>query len=640
MNPADPHSEEPLRRPNLPPDLDPRDLLREGLGRSSRTQATPPPNAPSIEVLAPLFPDLEIECFVGRGGMGAVYKARQRRLDRTVALKILPPRATEEPAFAERFLREAQSLAKLSHPNIVAVHDFGEAGDYPYLVMEFVDGPNLRQVIETGGLEPRQALEIVPQLCAALEFAHERGVVHRDIKPENVLLDRHGQVKIADFGLAKMLAVDPGRYSLTGDRDVLGTPHYMAPEQFEQPRSVDHRADIYSLGVVFYELLTGELPIGRFAPPSQRVEVDAHLDEIVLRALEKEPERRYSSIREMRTRLLDYRPGFAGPPVESEPTPVSHDWNGPSKLSTRALLGALLTMLPVLSSPLFLWVTAVDAPPQPGSPTPPSSSEFGNIVGVTLSMLLMPVAGVVGCLLGWSAIGFLRRECGRYHGRSLATFAALFYPLGLGTLMVGGMIVGTIENDIARVIVWLTLLVIDIWLIRATWQLSAPDDPARTSSSTPPSSRRSPGVADRSHVPLSKAAVTGFVLVLLGLPAQLLANLGAPASSYRETDSVVGVALESFPLPFIFWSVAMAFGWWGLIAIRRSAGRLRGRGYAVFSALFFPLLAFGVIFSGLVLRAVTDSLVAGVVIGLLFLVIAVVVGYTWRASKPVVASAG
>jgi serine/threonine protein kinase len=261
---------------------------------------------PEPAELARHFPQLEILELLGQGGMGAVYKARQRQLNRLVALKILPPEISGDPAFAERFTREAQSLAQFNHPHVVTVHDFGEAGGLYYFIMEFVDGLNLRQMIAGDKLDPREALAIVPQVCEALQYAHDEGVVHRDIKPENILIDKKGRVKIADFGLAKLLRggdTPAGRaaFSLTGSQQVMGTPHYMAPEQMERPLSVDHRADIYSLGVVFYEMLTGELPLGRFARPSQKVDVDVRLDEIVLRSLEKEPERRYQQASEVKT---------------------------------------------------------------------------------------------------------------------------------------------------------------------------------------------------------------------------------------------------------------------------------------------------------------------------------------------------
>ena len=256
--------------------------------------------------------------------MGAVYKARQRRLDRLVALKILPPEVAGHPAFEGRFTREAQALARLNHPHIVTLHDFGESGGLYYFLMEFVDGVNLRQMIAAGKLEPRQALAIVPQVCEALQYAHDEGIVHRDIKPENILLDKKGRVKIADFGLVKLMGsgdpVAAGRaaVALTGSQQVMGTPHYMAPEQMERPQRVDHRADIYSLGVVFYEMLTGELPLGRFAPPSRMVQVDVRLDEVVLRTLEKEPERRYQHASDVKTDI-ESMSGTASQSSSAEP---------------------------------------------------------------------------------------------------------------------------------------------------------------------------------------------------------------------------------------------------------------------------------------------------------------------------------
>jgi tRNA A-37 threonylcarbamoyl transferase component Bud32 len=274
-------------------------------GQSDIPTSTTPPAGfvpPEPTELARLFPQLEILELLGQGGMGVVYKARQRQLDRLVALKVLPPQVGRTEAFAERFTREARSLARLSHPRIVMIYDFGrtESGLY-YFIMEFVDGTDLRRVIQSGELSASEALVIIPQVCEALQYAHEEGIVHRDIKPENILLNRKGQVKIADFGLAKLLDRPATVYTLTRADQRMGTPHYMAPEQIEHPHKVDHRADIYSLGVVFYEMLTGELPLGRFPPPSQKVQVDVRLDEVVLKTLEKEPERRYQHASDVKT---------------------------------------------------------------------------------------------------------------------------------------------------------------------------------------------------------------------------------------------------------------------------------------------------------------------------------------------------
>jgi len=304
-----------------------------GLGGPGAAAAPPPPSA---QELSPHFPQLEILEVVGQGGMGVVYKVRQKELDRIAALKVLPPGIGADPAFAERFAREAKALARLNHPGIVTIYDSGRAGGLFYFLMEYVDGVSLGRLMRGGRVSPREALAIVPQLCDALQYAHDQGIVHRDIKPENILLDRQGRVKVADFGLAKLLgtgnepapsggagpALAPGvagtdkagggaasvlpaeagaPASLTGAGKVVGTPRYMAPEQAEHPGEVDHRADIYALGVVFYQMLTGELPGQPLDPPSKKVQIDVRLDEVVLRALEKEPERRYQQASQVKT---------------------------------------------------------------------------------------------------------------------------------------------------------------------------------------------------------------------------------------------------------------------------------------------------------------------------------------------------
>ena len=321
--------------------LCPACLLKQGAADETATGGpTPPFQPPPIAELAPLFPQLDILELIGKGGMGAVYKARQKELDRVIALKILPPGIGDDPAFAGRFAREAKALAKLNHPGIVTLYEFGQVGAHGvtrptgsqpstlnlqplyYFLMEFVDGVNLRQLLHAGRIAPREALAIVPQICDALQFAHDQGIVHRDIKPENILLDRRGRVKVADFGLAKLVGTDAGRSAehplgmaatananepsrcsalLTAAGKVMGTPNYMAPEQKEHPDAVDHRADIYALGVVFYQMLTGELPGKRLEPPSHKVEVDVRLDEVVLRALERKPELRYQQVSEVKT---------------------------------------------------------------------------------------------------------------------------------------------------------------------------------------------------------------------------------------------------------------------------------------------------------------------------------------------------
>lgn len=281
--------------------LCPECMLKAGFA----SQVTVEPSAhnrfepPAAEDLAKHFPQLEILSLIGRGGMGAVYKARQKQLGRTVALKILPPDVANDGAFADRFAREARALAAMGHPNIVTLYEFGEANGLYFFLMEYVDGVNLRQLMAAGKLAPKEALAIVPQVCDALQYAHDRGIVHRDIKPENILIGRDGVVKIADFGVARIVGSSDG----PAERGVMGTPAYMAPEQVERPAEADHRADIYSLGVVLYQMLTGELPGQRIEPPSRRVQIDVRIDEIVLRALEKSPEMRFSQASEFKTQV-------------------------------------------------------------------------------------------------------------------------------------------------------------------------------------------------------------------------------------------------------------------------------------------------------------------------------------------------
>jgi serine/threonine protein kinase len=334
-----------------------------------------PGGVPSVEELAPHFPQLEILECLGRGGMGIVYKARQPQLDRLVALKILAPERVDDVRFAERFRREAVSLARLDHPNIVTVYDTGESGGFYYLLMEFVDGLNLREAIAGEKMPAREALAIVPPICAGLQYAHDNGIVHRDIKPENILLDKKGRVKIADFGVAKLVrgSADIGDTGPAEDTtaspgltlgDKLGTPQYMAPEQQNKSGEADHRADIYALGVVFYEMLTGERPQGDLVAPSKKVELDVRIDEIVLRALEREPAKRYQSAGEFRTVVET---------VAGTPAPV---WNA----------GA--------GSP------PPPAPPAPVAPVAPPAKRKSHLIPFAIGCLVAPALLIIPALIG------------------------------------------------------------------------------------------------------------------------------------------------------------------------------------------------------------------------------------------------
>jgi serine/threonine protein kinase len=278
--------------------IDPGELLARGLNTVS------PPDAslwepPTPEELSRLLPQYRIESIIGRGGMGAVYKGDQQRLGRHVAIKLLPSELAEDPDFVARFEREARTLAKLDHPGIIHVHDFGQTSEgHLYFVMEFVDGTDLHHLIHGAGINPAQALEIIGQVCDALQFAHSKGVVHRDIKPANILVTTDGRVKLADFGLARPLQAGiSGQLTLT--RVIMGTPDYMAPEQ--KRGEGDHRVDLYALGVMLYEMLCGRTPQGAWQPPSQRVQVDVRLDQVVIKAMQEEPERRYQQASQVKT---------------------------------------------------------------------------------------------------------------------------------------------------------------------------------------------------------------------------------------------------------------------------------------------------------------------------------------------------
>jgi len=311
---------------------------------------------PTVTEAARLFPNYRVIDVLGRGGMGAVYKAIQTALDRTVAIKLLPLEISIDRDFADRFVREARTMAKLNHPNIVSVFDFGTTTEgHLFFVMEFVEGTTLHHLIKTTGLKPAQALELIVNVCEALQYAHGEGVVHRDIKPANVLVDTKGRVKVADFGLARVDTPAAEQWGQTMTGMVLGTPDYMAPEQKTGSR-VDHRADIYSLGVMLYEMLCGQVPQGIFAPPSQRVTVDERVDQVVIRAMQQEPDRRFANTGEMRSAVEDIRltplPRVVAPPVAGERE---------VETSPASVRGTSDASAPKSSTPPVVWIAVVCA---------------------------------------------------------------------------------------------------------------------------------------------------------------------------------------------------------------------------------------------------------------------------------------
>ncbi|MDB6140639.1 MAG: prkC 34 [Verrucomicrobiaceae bacterium] len=261
---------------------------------------------PADDELAAELPAFGLEEKIGRGGMGVVWRARERVLDRHVAIKLLHNQ-NSETAFVERFTREARVLARLHHPNIITMFSFGRTrSNHCYLVMEMVEGTDLAKLLAQGPIEVPLALQIMTEVCAALQYAHEQGFVHRDVKPGNVLINLAGRVKVADFGLARV-ANDSDTLAITKHGWAVGTPLYTAPEQADGKNTADHRADIYSAGVVLYQMLTGELPRGVFSAPSKKRRMDARLDKIVMQALQENKEKRYQTIAQFRADLARVR---------------------------------------------------------------------------------------------------------------------------------------------------------------------------------------------------------------------------------------------------------------------------------------------------------------------------------------------
>ncbi|MFW6162821.1 MAG: protein kinase domain-containing protein [Planctomycetota bacterium] len=247
-----------------------------------------------------------IEGLLGRGGMAVVYKATQLSLDRPVALKVLPRGLARDRQFVERFNREASALARLSHPNIVGILDKGVEDETYYFVMEYVPGPTLGDHLRRHGpMAPEDALELMHGICSALEYAHETGIVHRDLKPSNILLDPNGAPKLADFGIARIVGGQTTAHrELTMAHAAMGSADYMAPEQREDAASVDHRADIYALGVLLYQSLTGHLPVGTFTPASRLVAaVPVAVDRVIRKALANAPDDRFESVALFRAAL-------------------------------------------------------------------------------------------------------------------------------------------------------------------------------------------------------------------------------------------------------------------------------------------------------------------------------------------------
>lgn len=301
--------------------------------------------APEPADLAPLFPGYEIQNLIATGGMGAVYCAVQKSLDRTVALKILPMEFSKDAAFCKGFETEAKAMARLNHPNLIGVYDFGEVNGMLYIVMEFVPGLSIHHSAHGRTIDPAEAIRLISAICNGLAHAHENGIIHRDIKPSNVLLDLNAQPKIGDFGLAR-----PIERKVEEGEEIFGTPHYTAPEAVNSPHSVDHRADIFSVGVMLHELLTGKLPADDPRPASLIARCDVRFDAIIKRATQPLPAARFASADEMAKSLLAIakssvsRPrGAAGPPRPK----VRRPGHAVARKKSSSLPGVLMLLLAI-----------------------------------------------------------------------------------------------------------------------------------------------------------------------------------------------------------------------------------------------------------------------------------------------------
>jgi serine/threonine protein kinase len=368
---------------------------------------------PSPEHLQTLLPAYEILSIIGKGGMGAVYQGRQKSLDRLVAIKLLPPEAADnDMEFVARFKNEARTMAKMNHPAIVHVYDFGETTDGQlYIVMEYIDGTDVAKMIQSQGkLPPEHALAITAHVCDALQYAHTHGVVHRDIKPANILLNMEGQVKVADFGLAK--TADTSQAGLTKTNMAMGTPDFVAPETLTPGMSIDGRADLYAVGVMLYNMLTGQVPRGAFRMPSVTCATDMRFDKIIGKAMEMDRELRYQTSLDLR-RDLDVilttplaKPGVRTISVKARDLPQKPVGKSPSTPQQQRAPGSSgvpvrSQLAPTGGAPARPGAnTAKTTPSTPPPAAPPEKSSAGIYYGIaavaviaSIALLMFPPTG-------------------------------------------------------------------------------------------------------------------------------------------------------------------------------------------------------------------------------------------------------
>jgi hypothetical protein len=348
--------------------------------------------APDPSQLMSLFPGYDVECLIACGGMGAVYRAVQRSLERTVALKILPREFSADAAFCAGFEAEAKAMARLNHPNLIGVYDFGEVDGMLYIIMEYVAGQSLFHSAAGQTIHPSEVVRLISGICAGLAHAHQHGILHRDIKPANILLDVHAEPKIGDFGLAR-----PVDRQVQEGEEIFGTPHYTAPEVVDAPQSVDNRADIFSVGVVLHELLTGKLPADDPRPASVIAGCDPRFDAVIRKATHPSPDGRYTSAAEIAAelQLIATTPGprvlrTAGSaaaggralPIRPRPVQVKQPSRAPAILAVLFIAGlafAIFTLAtrkpadPAASREpdLAIGTGVIDLPPTPAENPPP-----------------------------------------------------------------------------------------------------------------------------------------------------------------------------------------------------------------------------------------------------------------------------
>jgi serine/threonine protein kinase len=323
--------------------------------------------APEIEELRQYFPAYELGGFIAQGGMGAVYSAQQKSLDRPVAIKVLPRQLGADPQFRASFEAEAKAMAKLNHPNLIGVYDFGDADGMLYIVMELVEGKSLHHSAYGKLIDQVSAAEIISAICRGLAHAHQAGILHRDIKPANILLGPEAIPKIGDFGLAR-----PASEEHNPDEIIWGTPGYTAPEVLENPHSVDQRTDIFAVGVLLYQLLTAQLPATPWQPPSTLSNCDPRFDAIIRRATHPAAGMRYNNASEMAAALDSLmanltrgpfnQPSTAGaPPLPASRLPIQQGLASSKPKSGPLVAVAIIALLAVVGG--FIYNSSTPAPP-------------------------------------------------------------------------------------------------------------------------------------------------------------------------------------------------------------------------------------------------------------------------------------